>query len=142
MKLKIKRQEERKQKQEQRQQNEMIVDAAENQAGKRKKEKQEEKRRLKSLKTEEAQLPAPPSTSSSDQPTTKKHGVKVDENTNRSYWKGKPVAYLKTQAELMGHRFTDEEMKGSKKLVKGKMEKVKKFGKSEYLNVIYGLLKI
>ena len=114
------------------------MEKTEKKTNKEKRQEKKEQRKLLALKEPHKQQ----ASSSSNEPPTQQHGVKVDTTKNRNRWKKMPNAYLKTQAELLGHTFTEEEIKGSKKMVKGKIEKSKKFTKNEYLNVIYKLLKI
>jgi len=52
------------------------------------------------------------------------------------------MTVLKQQAELRGHRFTDAEMKGGQKVVKGVIQTVNKFKKKDYLQVLMKILKI
>lgn len=141
VKAKIKRQEERKQKQE-RQQNPMTVNDEETQQ-KRNADESTPKPRKKTKQEKTQSLPSSSSSGEPEQADNKvEHGVKLDDNKTKSYWKGKPIQYIKEQAQLRGHRFTNLEMKGGTKAVKGKIEKVKKFGKQDYLEVLFKILKI
>ncbi len=139
-KAKIQRQEERKQKQEQ-QRNPMTVNDEETQQ-KRNADESTPKPRKKTKQEKTQALPSSSSGEPEQADNKVEHGVKIDENKNKSYWKGKPIQYIKEQAQLRGHRFTNLEMKGGTKAVKGKIEKVKKFGKQDYLEVLFKILKI
>ena len=141
VKAKLKRQEERKQKQE-RQQNPMTVNDEETQQ-KRNADESTPKPRKKTKQEKSLALPSSSSSGEPEQVDNKvEHGIKLDENKSKSYWKGKPIQYLKEEAQLRGHRFTNLEMKGGTKAVKGKIEKVKKIGKQDYLKTPFKILKI
>ena len=78
--------------------------------------------------------------SSSSNQTNK--GVEKIVNSSRSFWKKQNISFIKVQAELRGHRFSDMDTKGGNKTVKGNLVKVKRFTKEDYLNILYKLLKI
>jgi hypothetical protein len=48
---------------------------------------------------------------------SRSHGVQIDNTTSKSYWKGKNIAYLKTQLELHGVRFEHWQFTGAQKPV-------------------------
>ena len=52
------------------------------------------------------------------------------------------MSVLKQQAELRGHRFTDQETKGGERRINGVITKFKRFKKEDYLNVLFKILKI
>lgn len=76
------------------------------------------------------------------QETRRSHGVDIVENKNRSFWKQQNITFIKQQAELRGHRFTDLETKGGTKSSGGVITKFNKFKKQDYLEVLFKILKI
>ncbi len=70
------------------------------------------------------------------------HGVEKIENQSRSFWGRQTITVLKQQAELRGHRFTDQETKGVEKRVNGAITKFKRFKKEDYLDTLLKILKI
>jgi len=82
------------------------------------------------------------SSSQASPPARAKHGVKPIEGKDRDWWLRQNVATIKTQAELRGHRFSDLDTKGGKSRVRGKVVKVLKFKKVDYLEVLFKLLKL
>jgi len=72
-----------------------------------------------------------------------KHTVELDENRSPIYWQRQNISYIKLQAELRGHRFSDSETKGKTiKSAKGVKTKSNKFKKQDYLDVLFKILKI
>ena len=70
------------------------------------------------------------------------HGVELIENKNKSFWYKQTITVLKQQAELRGHRFTDQETKGGEKRINGVITKFKRFKKEDYLDTLLNILKI
>ena len=71
----------------------------------------------------------------------KKHGVEKIEGKDKDWWRKRTLAFIKLQAELRGHRFTDIETKGET-TVKGVKTKFKAFKKPDYLKVLLNILKL
>ena len=71
----------------------------------------------------------------------REHGVEKIEGKDKDWWKKRTLAFIKLQAELRGHRFTDIETKGET-TVKGVKTKFKAFKKPDYLEVLFKLLKL
>ena len=71
----------------------------------------------------------------------REHGVEKIEGKDKDWWKKRTVAFIKLQAELRGHRFTDTETKGET-TVQGVKTKLKKFKKPDYLKVLLNILKL
>ena len=71
----------------------------------------------------------------------KEHGVEKTEGKDKNLWKKQTLAFIKLQAELRGHRFTDTETKGDT-TVQGVKTKIKKFKKPDYLKVLLNILKL
>ena len=71
----------------------------------------------------------------------KEHGVGQIEGKSKDWWKKQNVAFIKLQAELRGHRFTDTETK-CETTVQGVKTKLKKFKKPDYLKVLLNILKL
>ena len=70
----------------------------------------------------------------------KKHGVILIEGKSDAWWGRQNIQVLKNQAELRGHRFSDLDTKGGMVKKDGKMMKSKRLAKSDYLNVLKGLI--
>ena len=71
----------------------------------------------------------------------REHGVEKIEGKDKDWWKKQTMAFIKLQAELRGHRFTDVETKGET-TVKGVKTKFKAFKKPDYLKVLLNILKL
>ena len=71
----------------------------------------------------------------------KEHGVEKIEGKDKDWWGKQTLAFIKLQAELRGHRFTDTETKGDT-TVQGVKTKIKKFKKPDYLKVLLNILKL
>ena len=72
----------------------------------------------------------------------REHGVEKIEGKDKDWWKKQTMAFIKLQAELRGHRFTDLETKGGKSTVLGVKTKIKGFKKEDYLEVLFKILKL
>ena len=71
------------------------------------------------------------------------HAVELVENKTKSWWKQQNIAFIKVQAELRGHRFSDLETKGGTIKSAGGVKKISgKFKKQDYLDVLFKILKI
>ena len=70
----------------------------------------------------------------------KKHGVLLTQDKPVSWWARQNIQFIKTQAELRGHRFSDLDTKGGMVKKDGKMIKSKRLSKAEYLEVLTGLI--
>ena len=70
------------------------------------------------------------------------HGVELIENKNKSFWYKQTITVLKQQAELRGHRFTDQETKGGERRINGVITTFKRFQKEDYLDTLLNILKI
>lgn len=69
-------------------------------------------------------------------------GIEKIEGQTKAWWTRQNVGVLKSQAELRGHRFTDLDTKGSRVRKGGKMVGTPPMGKSDYLKVLFDLLKL
>ena len=69
-----------------------------------------------------------------------KHGVLLTQDKSVSWWARQNIQYIKTQAELRGHRFSDLDTKGGMVKKDGKMMKSKRLSKADYLEVLTGLI--
>ena len=66
-------------------------------------------------------VPPPPPTTN---PGFVGHGTKLDQNTNKTYWKNKGMGYLKDQLELRGYKLPNSKLKGKAALNKGDLLKM------------------
>ena len=65
-------------------------------------------------------VPPPPTTN----PGFVGHGTKLDQNTNKTYWKNKGMGYLKDQLEKRGYKLPPSKFKGKAALNKGDLLKM------------------
>ena len=70
----------------------------------------------------------------------KKHGVLLTQDKPVSWWARQNIQFIKTQAELRGHRFSDLDTKGGMVKKDGKLMKSKRLSKADYLEVLTGLI--
>ena len=64
--------------------------------------------------------PPPPTTN----PSFVGHGTKLDQNTNKTYWKNKGMGYLKDQLELRGYKLPPSKFRGKAALNKSDLLKM------------------
>ena len=69
-----------------------------------------------------------------------KHGVLLTQDKPVSWWARQNIQFIKTQAELRGHRFSDLDTKGGMVKKDGKLMKSKRLSKADYLEVLTGLI--
>ena len=62
------------------------------------------------------------------------------EDKTEAWWSRQNIQMLKNQAELRGHRFSDLDTKGGMVKRDGKMLKSKRIAKSDYLEILMGLI--